>query len=233
MAESTVLIVDDESAIRDMVTVALEVAGYRCLQAENARDAHALIIDENPDLVLLDWMMPETSGLELLRRLRRDELTIDLPVIMLTAKAEEDNMIQGLDSGADDYMSKPFSPRELIARIKSALRRQEAENQEEPIQVDGLLFDPISHHVAISGKALSMGPTEFRLLSFFLSHQDRVYSRGQILDHVWGGNVYMDERTVDVHIRRLRKALSIDGHERFIQTVRGAGYRFSQKLVTD
>jgi len=233
MAESTVLIVDDERAIRDMVTVALEVAGYRCLQAENARDAHALIIDENPDLVLLDWMMPETSGLELLRRLRRDELTAKLPVIMLTAKAEEDNMIQGLDSGADDYMSKPFSPRELIARIKSTLRRQEAVNQEEPIQVDGLLFDPISHHVAINGKALSMGPTEFRLLSFFLSHQDRVYSRDQILDHVWGGNVYMDERTVDVHIRRLRKALSIDGHERFIQTVRGAGYRFSQKLVAD
>jgi len=233
MAESTVLIVDDESAIRDMVTVALEVAGYRCLQAENARDAHALIIDEKPDLVLLDWMMPETSGLELLRRLRRDELTTKLPVIMLTAKAEEDNMIQGLDSGADDYMSKPFSPRELIARIKSTLRRQEAVNQEEPIQVDGLLFDPISHHVSIHDKALSMGPTEFRLLSFFLSHQDRVYSRDQILDHVWGGNVYMDERTVDVHIRRLRKALSIDGHERFIQTVRGAGYRFSQKLVAD
>ncbi|OUS17335.1 phosphate regulon transcriptional regulatory protein PhoB [Gammaproteobacteria bacterium 50_400_T64] len=233
MEESTVLIVDDESAIRDMVTVALEVAGYRCLQAENARDAHALIIDESPDLVLLDWMMPETSGLELLRRLRRDELTAKLPVIMLTAKAEEDNMIQGLDSGADDYMSKPFSPRELIARIKSALRRQDAKNQEEPIQVDGLLFDPISHHVSINDKALSMGPTEFRLLSFFLSHQDRVYSRGQILDHVWGGNVYMDERTVDVHIRRLRKALGIDGHERFIQTVRGAGYRFSQKLVAD
>lgn len=233
MAASTVLIVDDESAIRDMVAVALEVAGYRCLQAENARNAHALIIDESPDLVLLDWMMPDTSGLELLRRLRRDELTAKLPVIMLTAKAEEDNMIQGLDSGADDYMSKPFSPRELIARIKSILRRQEAEVQEDPIQIEGLLFNPISHHVSINGKALNMGPTEFRLLSFFLSHQDRVYSRDQILDHVWGGNVYMDERTVDVHIRRLRKALSIDRHERFIQTVRGAGYRFSQTLVAD
>jgi len=233
MAESTILIVDDESAIRDMVTVALEVAGYRCLQAENARSAHALIIDESPDLVLLDWMMPETSGLELLRRLRRDELTAKLPVIMLTAKVEEDNMIQGLDSGADDYISKPFSPRELIARIKTALRRQDAQIQEEAIQVDGLLFDPVSHHVSINGTALAMGPTEFRLLSFFLSHQERVYSRDQILDHVWGGNVYMDERTVDVHIRRLRKALSIDEHERFIQTVRGAGYRFSQKLVAD
>lgn len=233
MAEATVLIVDDESAIRDMVSVALEVAGYRCLQAGNARTAHALIIDASPDLVLLDWMMPETSGLELLRRLRRDELTAKLPVIMLTAKAEEDNMIQGLDSGADDYMSKPFSPRELIARIKSILRRQETTIQEDPIQVEGLLFNPVSHHVSINGQALAMGPTEFRLLSFFLSHQDRVYSRDQILDHVWGGNVYMDERTVDVHIRRLRKALSIDGHERFIQTVRGAGYRFSQTLVVD
>ena len=231
MPEPTVLIVDDESAIRDMVTVALEIAGYRCLQAENARSAHALIIDENPDLVLLDWMMPETSGLELLRRLRRDELTAKLPVIMLTAKAEEDNMIQGLDSGADDYMSKPFSPRELIARIKSALRHQDAHTQEQTIQVEGLLFDPVSHHASINGKALAMGPTEFRLLSFFLNHQDRVYSRDQILDHVWGGNVYMDERTVDVHIRRLRKALSLDDHDRFIQTVRGAGYRFSQKLV--
>ena len=233
MAESTILIVDDESAIRDMVSVALEVAGYRCLQAENARNAHALIIDESPDLVLLDWMMPETSGLELLRRLRREELTAKIPVMMLTAKTEEDNMIQGLDSGADDYIRKPFSPRELIARIKSILRRQETAVQEDPIQVEGLLFNPVSHHVSINNKALSMGPTEFRLLSFFLSHQDRVYSRDQILDHVWGGNVYMDERTVDVHIRRLRKALSIDQHERFIQTVRGAGYRFSQTLVAD
>ncbi|MDF1831608.1 MAG: phosphate regulon transcriptional regulator PhoB [Porticoccaceae bacterium] len=233
MAECTVLIVDDESAIRDMVSVALEVAGYRCLQADNARNAHALIIDESPDLVLLDWMMPETSGLELLRRLRREELTAKLPVIMLTAKAEEDNMIQGLDSGADDYIRKPFSPRELIARIKSILRRQETTVQEDPIRVEGLLFNPVSHHASINGKALTMGPTEFRLLSFFLSHQDRVYSRDQILDHVWGGNVYMDERTVDVHIRRLRKALSIEKHERFIQTVRGAGYRFSQTLVAD
>ncbi|OUS13504.1 phosphate regulon transcriptional regulatory protein PhoB [Gammaproteobacteria bacterium 53_120_T64] len=233
MTEATILIVDDESAIRDMVAVALEVAGYTCLQADNARSAHALIIDESPDLVLLDWMMPETSGLELLRRLRREELTAKLPVIMLTAKAEEDNMIQGLDSGADDYMHKPFSPRELIARIKSTLRRQGSETQEEPIQVDGLLFDPISHHVSIHGQALSLGPTEFRLLSFFLSHQERVYSRDQILDHVWGGNVYMDERTVDVHIRRLRKALSIAGHQRFVQTVRGTGYRFSQKLPAD
>lgn len=233
MAEFTILIVDDESAIRDMVTVALEVAGYKCLQAENARTAHALIIDESPDLVLLDWMMPDTSGLELLRRLRRDELTAKLPVIMLTAKTEEDNLVQGLDSGADDYMTKPFSPRELIARIKSTLRRRESNSPEEPIQIKDLLFDPISHHVSISGVAIAMGPTEFRLLGFFLSHQDRVYSRDQILDHVWGGNVYMDERTVDVHIRRLRKALSIEDHDRFIQTVRGAGYRFSEKLVSE
>lgn len=230
MSESTILVVDDESAIRDMVSVALEVAGYRCLTAENARTAHAIIIDDRPDLVLLDWMMPETSGLELLRRLRRDELTSKLPVIMLTAKAEEDNLVQGLDSGADDYISKPFSPRELIARIKAALRRQESETPEEPIQVNGLVFDPISHHVSINGSTVSMGPTEFRLLGFFVAHQNRVYSRDQILDHVWGGNVYMDERTVDVHIRRLRKALAMDNHDRLIQTVRGAGYRFSDKL---
>ena len=230
MTEATILVVDDESAIRDMVSVALEVAGFNYLQAENARVAHALIIDEQPDLVLLDWMMPETSGLELLRRLRRDELTAKLPIIMLTAKTEESNLIQGLDSGADDYIAKPFSPRELIARIKAQLRRSSPGLPEEPITVDQLTFDPISHHVSIAGQALSMGPTEFRLLGFFLTHQDRVYSRDQILNHVWGSNVYMDERTVDVHIRRLRKALEINKHDRFVQTVRGAGYRFSEKL---
>jgi two-component system phosphate regulon response regulator PhoB len=180
--------------------------------------------------VLLDWMMPTTSGVELLRRLRRDELTEKLPVIMLTAKSDEDNMVQGLDAGADDYVTKPFSPRELIARTKAVLRRKAPQIPEEIIQVDGMIYDPISHHVTISGQTVAMGPTEFRLLGFFLTHQDRVYSRDQILDHVWGGNVYMDERTVDVHIRRLRKALSIDGHEQLIQTVRGTGYRFSTRL---
>jgi len=230
MSEQTILIIDDEAAIRDMVGIALEAAGFNCLQAANAAEGHAKIIDESPDLVLLDWMMPNTSGVELLRRLRRDELTEKTPVIMLTAKTDEDNMVQGLDAGADDYVTKPFSPRELIARTKAVLRRKTPQIPEEVITLGGLVFDPISHHVTISGKPVSMGPTEFRLLGFFMTHQDRVYSRDQILDHVWGGNVYMDERTVDVHIRRLRKALSVDNHEQLIQTVRGAGYRFSSRL---
>ncbi|MDM3870433.1 phosphate regulon transcriptional regulator PhoB [Porticoccus sp. W117] len=231
MQQATILVVDDEAPIRDMIVMALEVAGYNCLQAANAQDAHSLIIDERPDLVLLDWMMPGTSGIELVRRLKRQELTNRLPVIMLTAKSDEDNKIQGFDSGADDYITKPFSPRELIARIKALLRRSGPEAPEEPIAIDGLLFDPISHRVSINDVPVSMGPTEYRLLEFFLTHQERVYSRDQILDHVWGGNVYMEERTVDVHIRRLRKALSVDGHDRFIQTVRGAGYRFSTKVA--
>ncbi|MGB5098136.1 MAG: phosphate regulon transcriptional regulator PhoB [Porticoccaceae bacterium] len=229
MADASILVVDDEPAIRDMIAVALEVAGFECLRAENARAAHALIIDKQPDLVLLDWMMPETSGLELLRRLRRDELTANLPVILLTAKTEEDNQVQGLDSGADDYITKPFSPRALIARIRALLRRREQGASDSPIEVQGLVYDPASHHVTRAGVPVAMGPTEYRLLGFFLTHQDRVYSRDQILSHVWGGNVYMDERTVDVHIRRLRKALG--NHDRFIQTVRGAGYRFSEKLA--
>jgi len=233
MNSKTILVVDDEPAIRDMISTALDVAGYECLQAENAQQAHGMIIDEQPDLVLLDWMMPGTSGIELIRRLQRDDLTKNVPVIMLTAKTAEDNMVQGLESGADDFITKPFSPRALVARINAVLRRAEAELPQEPIQVDQLLFDPISHRVTIDNHPITMGPTEFRLLSFFLTHQERVYSRGQILDHVWGGNVYMDERTVDVHIRRLRKAISLEGHDRFIQTVRGAGYRFSTKVVEE
>ncbi len=233
MNSKTILVVDDEPAIRDMISTALDVAGYDCLQAENAQQAHGMIIDEQPDLVLLDWMMPGTSGIELIRRLQRDDLTKNVPVIMLTAKTAEDNMVQGLESGADDFITKPFSPRALIARINAVLRRAEAELPQEPIQVDRLLFDPISHRVTIDNQPITMGPTEFRLLSFFLTHQERVYSRDQILDHVWGGNVYIDERTVDVHIRRLRKAISLEGHDRFIQTVRGAGYRFSTKVVEE
>jgi len=233
MREATILVVDDETAIRDMVCAALDVSGFHCLQAENARDAHTLIVDSSPDLVLLDWMMPGTSGLELLRRLKRDELTAKLPIIMLTAKAEEDNLVQGLEAGADDYVAKPFSPRELVARIRALLRRRDTDLPEQSITVDQLVFDPVSHHVSVGGKAVPMGPTEFRLLGFFIAHQDRVYSRGQILDRVWGSNMYLDERTVDVHIRRLRKALAIDHHDRFIQTVRGAGYRFSARFAEE
>ena len=230
MPKHTILVVDDEAAIRTMLAVALEAADYNVLQAENAQQAHAMIIDQGPDLVLLDWMMPGTSGLELLRRLKRDELTAKVPIIMLTAKAEEDSKISGLDSGADDYIAKPFSPRELISRVKAVLRRIGREELAEPIAVGELLFDPQGHRVSISGQSINLGPTEYRLLQFFLTHQERVYSRDQILDYVWGGNVYLDERTVDVHIRRLRNSISVAGHENYVQTVRGAGYRFSTQL---
>ena len=231
MPMHTILVVDDEAAIRDMLCIALEAADYNVIQAENAQQAHAATLDRNPDLVLLDWMMPGTTGLELLRRLKRDELTEKIPVIMLTAKVEEDSKIYGLDSGADDYISKPFSPRELVSRVKAVLRRVGREDLAEPISVGELVFDPLNHRVTIAGQSLNLGPTEYRLLQFFLTHQERVYTRDQILDYVWGSNVYLDERTVDVHIRRLRKAISVAGHENYVQTVRGAGYRFSTKLA--
>ena len=230
MSKRSILVVDDESSIRDMLRVALEMADYQVLEADNAQAAHALVIDKSPDLILLDWMMPGTTGLELARRLKRDEVSAHIPVIMLTAKGEEDNKIQGLEVGADDYITKPFSPRELVARLKAVLRRSAPNDEGKPIVVSGLCFDPSSHRISINEQPVDMGPTEYRLLEFFLTHQERAYSRGQLLDQVWGGNVYVEERTVDVHIRRLRKALSIDGHERLIQTVRGTGYRFSTQF---
>jgi two-component system phosphate regulon response regulator PhoB len=230
MTGRKILIVDDESAIRDMLRVALEMAEYHVLEASNAQDAHSLIIDEKPDLILLDWMMPGTSGIELARRLKRDEVTAATPIIMLTAKGEEDNKIQGLEVGADDYITKPFSPRELVARLKAVLRRADPQISAAPIAVQGLCLDPASHRVTIHNQSVDMGPTEYRLLEFFLTHQERAYTRSQLLDHVWGGNVYVEERTVDVHIRRLRKALTVDGHEELIQTVRGTGYRFSTRI---
>tara|TARA_R110002110_G_scaffold147129_1_gene337261 strand:- start:77115 stop:77897 length:783 start_codon:yes stop_codon:yes gene_type:complete len=231
LSSQLILVVDDEMPIRDMLTMALEAGGYDVLQAENAQDAHALIIDQKPDLVLLDWMMPGTSGLELLRRLKRNELTEMIPVVMLTAKTEEDDTIAGLESGADDYIIKPFSPRELVSRVKAVLRRSERGDSNEPIELEGLVFDPVGHRVSIDGKLINLGPTEYRLLQFFLTHQERVYTRDQILNYVWGGNVYIDERTVDVHIRRLRKAISTRGHDKYVQTVRGAGYRFSTQVA--
>jgi two-component system phosphate regulon response regulator PhoB len=178
--------------------------------------------------VLLDWMMPGTSGIELARRLKREETTAELPIILLTAKGEEDNKIQGLEAGADDYITKPFSPRELVARLKAVLRRTTPRGVEDPVEVEGLVLDPVSHRVSVDGRSLEMGPTEYRLLQFFMTHQERAYTRGQLLDQVWGGNVYVEERTVDVHIRRLRKALG-EPHHQLIQTVRGTGYRFSAK----
>ena len=230
MPRHTVLVVDDETSIREMLVISLESAGYNVLQAENAKTAHSLVLDKHPDLILLDWMMPVTTGLELLRRLKRDEMTDHIPVIMLTAKAEESSKISGLDSGADDYIAKPFSPRELLSRIKAILRRVSREELKNTIVVGGLEFDPLEHRISIAGNLINLAPTEFRLLQFFLTHQERVYSRDQILDYVWGKNVYLDERTVDVHIRRLRKAISVAGHDEYVQTVRGAGYRFSTQL---
>ncbi|MBN3561861.1 phosphate regulon transcriptional regulator PhoB [Aliamphritea spongicola] len=225
-----ILIVDDEAPIREMIAVALEMAGYECMEAESAQAAHSIVLDEKPDMVLLDWMMPGMSGVEFARRLRKDEVTADIPIIMLTAKGDEDHKIKGLESGIDDYITKPFSPRELVARLKTVLRRATPKGIEEPITVDDLTLDPVSHRVSAELKPLELGPTEFRLLQFFMTHQDRAYSRSQLLDMVWGGNVYVEERTVDVHIRRLRKALGAR-HEYLIQTVRGTGYRFSSQVA--
>ena len=228
MAKQSILVIDDEPAIRDMLQIALDAAGFKVGLAEDAKQAYPIIIDTPPDLILLDWMMPGTSGIELLRRLRRDE--INVPVIMLTAKVEEASKIAGLDSGADDYIAKPFSPRELVSRVKAILRRTSEESIKKVIFAGALKLDQLNRRVNIGDTLISLGPTEYKLLQFFLTHQDRVYTRDQILDNVWGRNVYLDERTVDVHIRRLRKAISIAGHENYVQTVRGAGYRFSIQL---
>lgn len=228
MTAGKVLIVDDEAPIRDMIIMALEMADYECIEAEDGKEAHAIIIDQKPDLILLDWMMPNLSGIELARRLKRDDLTASIPIIMLTAKGEEDNKIQGLESGADDYITKPFSPRELIARLKAVMRRTQPQSTSEVIKVLGVQLDPASHRVSIDDVQADVGPTEYRLLQFFMTHQERAYTRSQLLDHVWGGNVYVEERTVDVHIRRLRIALG-EKYEKLIQTVRGTGYRFSEK----
>ena len=211
------------------VKVALELADFDVLEAENAQRGHEIIVDERPDLVLLDWMLPSITGIELARRLKRDETTNEIPIIMLTAKSEEDNKIQGLDVGADDYITKPFSTRELISRIKAVLRRASSTAADKAIEVEGLCLDPVSHRISADDEPVDMGPTEYRLLEFFMSHQERAYSRTQLLDQVWGANVYVEDRTIDVHIRRLRKALAPFGYDRFIQTVRGTGYRFSVK----
>jgi two-component system phosphate regulon response regulator PhoB len=234
MSDPTILIVDDEPAIRDMIGITLDLAGFNSMSAETAHQAHVAIVDSRPDLVLLDWMLPGGSGIELARRLKRDELTSTLPIIMLTAKTSEDNKVQGLDVGVDDYVTKPFSPRELVARIKAVLRRSSGNQQDKVIRVFDLQLDPSSHRVTIEDHPVDMGPTEFKLLKFFMSHQEKVFSRDHIQDQVWGGNVYLEERTIDVHIRRLRKALSSVentsiNYARLIQTVRGAGYRFSVK----
>ncbi|WP_330925423.1 phosphate regulon transcriptional regulator PhoB [Candidatus Sororendozoicomonas aggregata] len=229
MSAKTILVVDDESAIREMVCLTLKMAGFECIEAADASEAHAKVVDQKPDLILLDWMMPNISGIEFARRLKRDEMTAEIPIVMLTAKGEEDHKIRGLETGADDYITKPFSPRELVARLKAVLRRALSNSDQSAIVIQGLELDPVSHRVSVNGAPAEIGPTEYRLLQFFLTHQERAYSRSQLLDQVWGGNVYVEERTVDVHIRRLRKALGKD-YEGFVQTVRGTGYRFSTKV---
>jgi two-component system phosphate regulon response regulator PhoB len=230
MTANSILIVEDEPAIREMVVMALERAGYEMLQAASAEEAERVLANGLPALILLDWMLPGMSGIELARRLRRDEYTRDIPIIMLTARSEEDDRIRGLEVGADDYIAKPFSTRELQARIKAVLRRSQPHDEEGVLAVESLKVDTSSHRVTAGEAAVEMGPTEFRLLHFFMSHPERVYSRSQLLDMVWGRGAYVEERTVDVHIRRLRKALEPSGHDNLIQTVRGAGYRFSQQV---
>jgi len=230
MNAKCILIVEDEQPIREMVMFALAGAGYEVWEAADTRQAQEIIAGRLPDLVLLDWMLPGLSGIDFARRLKKEELTRELPVIMLTARAEEEDTIQGLESGADDYITKPFSPRELVARIRAVLRRGGPMGDNEVLRANNLSLDLASHRVSAGEMLLEMGPTEYRLLEFFMSHPERVYSRGQLLDRVWGSNVYVEERTVDVHIRRLRKALEPHGHDALIQTVRGAGYRFSTRV---
>ncbi len=232
MTSKQILIVEDERAIREMIAFGLKRAGFEVREAEDCRSARAALADRRPDLILIDWMLPDTSGLELTRSLKRERETRDLPVIMLTAKAEEADKVAGLDGGADDYVIKPFSPRELIARVNAVLRRTCGHDETEVISFEELSLDRAGHRVMIGERTVTLGPTEYRLLEFFMTHPERVYSREQLLDRVWGGNVYVEERTIDVHIRRLRKALEEFGYDRLVQTVRGAGYRFSARAET-
>jgi two-component system phosphate regulon response regulator PhoB len=233
MTIQKVLVVDDESGIRDMLRLSLETADFECLEAGNIADAYEKIVHHTPDIVLLDWMLPGGTGIELLRRLKKEAATQQVPVIMLTAKAHEDNVIQGLEVGADDYITKPFAPKELIARMRALLRRTVNDDLGSELRVGKLVIEIDSHRVILDGNVLEMGPTEYKLLQFFMANPDRAYSRAQLLDHIWGVNVYVEERTVDVHIRRLRKALETGApaYSNLIQTVRGLGYRFSDRDV--
>ena len=213
-----------------MITFVLEQNGFNSVEAIDIKQAKDKIIEPYPDLILLDWMLPGGSGVKLAKELKQNEFTRNIPIIMLTARADEDDKVKGLDAGVDDYVTKPFSPKELIARIKAVIRRVSPTLLAEKVEFHGLKLDPVAHYVTINDKSLDLGPTEFRLLHFFMTHTERVYSREQLLNNVWGTNVYVEDRTVDVHIRRLRKAIAGEGHDDFIQTVRGAGYRFSGKV---
>ena len=225
--QDKILVVDDDARLRSLLQRFLEEAGYAVKAVGDAEQMDRALSREIYSLMVLDLMLPGEDGLSICRRLREAENA--MPIIMLTAKSEEDNKIQGLDVGADDYITKPFSTRELISRIKAVLRRASSTAADKAIEVEGLCLDPVSHRISADDEPVDMGPTEYRLLEFFMSHQERAYSRTQLLDQVWGANVYVEDRTIDVHIRRLRKALSPFGYDRFIQTVRGTGYRFSVK----
>jgi len=224
---ATILVVEDEPAIQELIAYNLKQAGHQPLRADNAEQAMNLVQNALPDLVLLDWMLPGQSGIDFARRLRSDRRTRTVPIIMLTARTDEQDKLTGLDTGADDYITKPFSPRELNARIKAVLRRRAPQMTDDVVQLGGLKLDPSSHRISGNGEPVILGPTEFRLLHFMMTHPERVHSRTQLLDQVWGDHVFVEERTVDVHIRRLRKALEPTNLDRLVQTVRGTGYRFS------
>ena len=224
----TILIVEDEPAIAELITLTLRRSGHQTVHAESVERAVTLVDQAMPDLALIDWMLPGASGVELVKKLRRDKRTKTIPIIMLTAKSEEADKLMGLETGADDYITKPFSPKELVARIKAVLRRRAPQLTEDVVETNGLRLDPATHRITVNDKPVQMGPSEFKLLHFFMTHTERVHTRSQLLDHVWGDHVFVEERTVDVHIRRLRQALEVSGHDAYIQTVRGAGYRFSK-----
>ena len=231
MRKTTVLIVEDEAHIRDMVRLAISTDGYELLEAESAKEASRLLADKIPDLILLDWMLPGMSGIDYAKQLKQNTLTKNIPIIMLTAKAEEEHKIYGLDAGADDYIVKPFSPRELLARMKAVLRRGPLVTPENLIEIADMKIDVASHQVSIGDQNVTLSPMEYRLLYFFVTHQDRVYTREQLLDHVWGGDAFLDNRTVDVHIRRLRNMLKPFNYHHYIRTERGFGYQFVSKLA--
>lgn len=224
-----ILIVEDEAPIREMLSFVMEQHGYQAVEAKDFDTAVSKIAEPYPDMVLLDWMLPGGSGIQLAKKIKGDDFTRNIPIIMLTARGEEEDKIKGLEVGADDYITKPFSPKELMARMRAVFRRVAPTVLDEPLDFEGLKLDPVSHRISAKDNSIDMGPTEFKLLHFFMTHPERVYSREQLLDHVWGTNVYVEDRTVDVHIRRLRKALAEHGYDRLIQTVRGVGYRFSSR----
>ena len=224
---ATILLVEDEPAIQELISANLMRAGHHVLRAGDAETAQRIVREALPDLILLDWMLPGMSGVEFARRLRSEERTRAIPLIMLTARGEEQDKVMGLESGADDYVTKPFSPRELVARIKAVLRRRAPETTEDTVSAGDLSLDPATHRLTAGGKPVTLGPTEFRLLHFLMTHPERVHSRAQLHDQVWGDHVFVEERTVDVHIRRLRCALEPSLHDGLVQTVRGSGYRFS------